>query len=91
MSDAVIVALIASGLTLAGTVITVLANGKAQKDALAAKINTQLSVYSAATDVKIDELTREVREHNGFARRLPVVEEKIDNPTGRVTKLEDKQ
>ena len=91
MSDAVIVALIASGLTLAGTIITVLANGKAQKDALAAKIDTQLSVYSAATDVKIDELTREVREHNGFARRLPVVEEKIDNLTGRVTKLEDKQ
>ena len=31
----------------------------------------------AVTDVKIDELTREVREHNNFARRLPVVEEQI--------------
>ena len=91
MSDAVIVALIASGLTLAGTIITVLANGWAQKRALAANIETQLKVYSAATDVKIDELTREVREHNGFARRLPVVEEKVDNLTGRVGKLEDKK
>lgn len=91
MSEAVIVALIASGLTLAGTIITVLANGWAQKRALAANIETQLKVYSAATDVKIDELTREVREHNGFARRLPVVEEKVDSLTGRVGKLEDKK
>ena len=31
----------------------------------------------AVTDTKIEELTREVREHNNFARRMPVVEEKI--------------
>ena len=29
----------------------------------------------AVTETKLDELTREVREHNGFARRMPVVEE----------------
>ena len=76
---AVVVAIITGFISLIGTIITVLANGKAQKDALAAKIDKQLSVYSAATDVKIDELTREVREHNGFARRLPVVENDIEN------------
>ena len=31
----------------------------------------------AITDTKLDELTREVREHNGFAKRMPVVEEQI--------------
>ena len=31
----------------------------------------------AVTETKLDELTREVREHNGFARRMPVVEEQI--------------
>ena len=33
----------------------------------------------AVTDTKIEELTREVREHNGFAKRMPVVEESIKN------------
>ncbi len=35
------------------------------------------SKAQAATEVKIEELTREVREHNNFARRMPVVEEQI--------------
>jgi len=42
----------------------------------------------AVTDTKIEELTREVREHNNFARRMPVVEEKISNINKRVEKLE---
>lgn len=76
---AVVVATITGLISLTGTIITVLVNGKFQKDALAQKIDTQLKVYSAATDVKIDELTREVREHNNFARRMPVVENEIEN------------
>jgi hypothetical protein len=42
----------------------------------------------AVTDYKIDELTREVREHNGFARRMPVVEEKINVINHRIDDLE---
>lgn len=42
----------------------------------------------AVMQTKIDELTREVREHNNFARRMPVVEEKLDNLEKRVSKLE---
>ena len=42
----------------------------------------------AVTDYKIDELTREVREHNGFARRMPVVEEKINVINHRIEDLE---
>jgi len=33
----------------------------------------------AVTDTRLEELTREVREHNGFAQRLPVVEAQIEN------------
>lgn len=43
----------------------------------------------AVTETKLDELTREVREHNGFARRMPVVEEQIRVINHRISDLED--
>ena len=43
------------------------------------KIEARLEKHQAVTDTKIDELTREVREHNNFARRIPVLEEKVSN------------
>ena len=42
----------------------------------------------AVTETKLDELTREVREHNGFARRMPVVEEQIRVIHQRLSNLE---
>ena len=42
----------------------------------------------AVTDEKLAELTREVREHNEFARRMPVVEERLRGMEHRVEKLE---
>ena len=45
----------------------------------------------AVTETKLDELTREVREHNGFARRMPVVEEQIKVINHRIEDLEDSQ
>lgn len=42
-------------------------------------IKLEITSYHASTDEKIKELTREVREHNNFAQRMPAVEEKIDN------------
>ena len=42
----------------------------------------------AVMDAKLEELTREVREHNGFARRMPVVEEQIKVINHRITDLE---
>ena len=45
----------------------------------------------AVTDTKLEELTREVREHNNFAKRMPVVEEKIINIEKRIDKLERKE
>ena len=42
-----------------------------------AKIEKNLEIAQAITDTKINDLTREVREHNNFARRMPVVEQEI--------------
>lgn len=43
------------------------------------RLDAKLEKHQAVTDTKIEELTREVREHNNFARRVPVLEEKIAN------------
>ena len=45
----------------------------------------------AVTETRLDELTREVREHNNFARRMPVVEEQIKVINHRIEDLEDAQ
>ena len=44
--------------------------------------------HQAVTDTKVEELTREVREHNNFARRIPVVEEQIKVINHRIADLE---
>ena len=45
----------------------------------------------AVTETKIEELTREVREHNNFARRVPVLEEQMKVANHRIQDLEDAQ
>lgn len=80
MSESIIVALITGGLTLAGTVITVLAASRKQQE--------NIRIHQAVTDEKIEALTREVREHNNFARRMPVVEEQIKVANHRIADLE---
>lgn len=80
MSEAIIVALITGGLSLLGVVITCLLTAR--------KSETAMKVSQAVTDTKIEELTREVRLHNGFAQRMPVVEQKIDDINRRVGILE---
>ena len=47
------------------------------------------SKAQAITDTKLEELTREVREHNNFARRMPVLEEQIKGIDRRLSDLED--
>ena len=69
MTDAVIVALITGGLSVLGVIISNIGSNR--------KIEDALSTSQAVTDCKIEELTREVREHNNFARRMPVVEQQI--------------
>ena len=45
----------------------------------------------AVTETKIEELTREVREHNNFARRVPILEEQMKVANHRIQDLEDAQ
>ena len=80
MSEAILVALITGGLSLLGVVATCLVTAK--------KNETSMRVSQAVTDTKIQELTREVRQHNGFAQRMPVVEEQIKVINHRITDLE---
>jgi hypothetical protein len=80
MTEAIVVALITGGLSLAGVVITCMAT---------ARKNEKLQEISlAVTDTKIEELTREVRLHNHFAQRMPVVEEQIKVINHRLQDLE---
>ena len=74
--SSIVVALIA----LLGTVITNLATSR--------KTENNIRTNQAVTDTKLDELTREVREHNNFARRMPVVEEQIKVINHRIDDLE---
>ena len=80
MSEAIVVALITGGLSLVGVVVTCLATARKTEKAAA--------VSQAVTETKIDELTREVRAHNNFARRMPVVEEQIKVINHRIADLE---
>lgn len=79
--DGIIAAVIAGVLSLAGTVITVLAANK--------KTEQSFRVELAVMKKDIEELTREVREHNNFARRLPVVENDIKTIYKRLDGLEN--
>ena len=83
MSEAVITALITGGLSLVGVVLSNLFTFR--------QTGVKLERNQAVTDTKLDELTREVREHNNFARRVPVLEEKIAVANHRISDLEDAQ
>lgn len=72
----VIVAII----TLLGVIVTNVGSNR--------KIEHNLETSQAVTDCKIDELTREVRKHNNFAQRVPVLEEQIKVINHRIKDLE---
>ena len=80
MTEAIIVALIAGGLSLVGTILT--------NQATARKQEKNAAVAQAVMDTKIDELTREVREHNNFAQKMPVLQQEIIDLNRRVSVLE---
>lgn len=80
MSEAVAASLITGVLSLLGVILSNSANAR--------KMEAKMQTAQAVTDTRLEELTREVREHNGFARRMPVVEEQIKVLNHRVTDLE---
>lgn len=80
----IIVALITGGLALLGTIIS----GRNTVDKVNRTMMQNISTSQAVTDTKIEELTREVREHNHFARRVPVLEEQMKVANHRIDDLE---
>ena len=80
MSDAVIVALITGAISIIGTILTVLTTSS--------KTQHKIDVQQARFEEQLKELTREVREHNNFAKRMPVVEEQIKVANHRIEDLE---
>lgn len=74
--------IIVAVLTLLGVIVSNIGSNR--------KIEHSLETSQAVTDCKIEELTREVREHNNFARRMPVVEEQIKVINHRIKDLEEK-
>lgn len=85
--DGIISALIGAGASVIVGVLTligVLSNNKKAN----AQNEKKIEISQAVTCEKIDELTREVREHNHFAKRMPVVEEQIKVINHRLNNLE---
>lgn len=82
MVDIIISSLITGGLALIGVVLTNISSNS--------KIQNDMKVNQEVTDTKLEELTREVRKHNNFAERIPVLEEKIKVINHRLDDLEEK-
>lgn len=80
MNDAILAALIAAAASIVSNIIL--------SRRSAAEIDHKIEIRQAVTDTKLEELTREVREHNNFARRMPVVEEQIKVANHRIEDLE---
>lgn len=89
MSDAVWVGV----LSLIGVIVTAIFQSKGitkELEKQSALEDARLEKAQAITDTKIEELTREVREHNNFAKRVPVLEEQIKVANHRIQDLEKK-
>ena len=71
-------------ITAIGSIVAVIITNKSSND----KMVQSMSTHQAVTDTKIEELTREVRQHNHFAERMPVVEEQIKVINHRLDDLE---
>ena len=69
MSEAIIVAIITGGLSLIGVIVS--------NNRTAQSMDAKLDKQQAVTETKLEELTREVRTHNNFAQRVPVLEEQM--------------
>lgn len=80
MSEAIIVAIITGGLSLIGVIVS--------NNRTAQSMDDKLDKQQAVTETKLEELTREVRMHNNFAQRVPVLEEQIKVANHRISDLE---
>ena len=80
MSEAIIIAIISGGVSLIGVIVS--------NSHTAQNMNAKLDKQQAVTETKLEELTREVRAHNNFAQRIPVLEEQMKVVNHRIADLE---
>lgn len=83
MSEAIIVAIITGGLSLIGAIVS--------NNRTAQSMDAKLDKQQAVTETKLEDLTREVRAHNNFAQRIPVLEEQIKVANHRIEDLEKRE
>lgn len=76
-------ALITGGLSLLGVIYS--------NNRTAQSMDAKLDKQQAVTETKLEELTREVREHNNFARRVPILEEQMKVANHRIADLESNE
>lgn len=86
MDVAVKVALITGIFGLLGSLIVAIITAFSTRSAVTQKLQTA----QAVTDTKLEELTREVRKHNNFAERIPVIESQMKETDRRLSALEKK-
>lgn len=94
MSDAVKAALLTGVLAIIAEIIIAAINSRVmieKMDKQSQLADARLEKTQAITETKLEELTREVRAHNNFAQRLPVLEEKISAANQRIDGLEKAQ
>ena len=84
MDVSIIVPIITSVITLIGVCLTSYMSNKQATD----KMTHKLEMNQAVTEERLSELTREVRLHNNFAQRIPIVEEQIKVINHRIEDLE---
>lgn len=83
MSESIIVAIITGSLSLIGVIVS--------NNRTAQSMDAKLDKQQAITETKLEELTREVRAHNNFAQRVPVLEEQIKVVNHRIADLEQQK
>lgn len=83
MSEAITVALITGGLSLIGVIYS--------NSRTAQNMDAKLDKQQAITETKLEELTREVREHNNFAQQVPILEEQMKVANHRIADLEQEK
>ena len=84
MSDGIIIAIISAVGSLIVGIVSAVISAKATGN----DVQKKMEIAQAVTDTKLDELTREVRKHNDFAERIPVIETKISVADHRIDDLE---
>lgn len=78
--EGIIAAIITGVLALTGVIISNISSNR--------RVEASLEKAQAVTDTRLEELTREVRLHNGFAEKIPVIQEQIKAITHRIEDLE---